>query len=873
MDDLSPYQLDPKALFKWFATSEQGLVYQEAKKRLQREGKNVLPRRAQKGIFSIFIHQFLDPFIYILLIAMVGCIALQIFQDALFIGAVLVINSLIGTIQEYGAERSVQALHARVKTMASVVRDGEEKTFDAEDLVWGDLVILRSGSKVPADIRLIGCKGLQINESLLTGESTPVAKNTETLEGKISIADQTNMAFAGTLVTRGRAQGIVTATGKNTEVGRISESLIKETSKSEPPLLVRMRAFSKRIAWGILGAVFLIAFVELFRGAPWETIFLLSISLSVSAIPEGLPVAITIALAHGMRKMADRHVIIRRLIAVESLGSCTVVAADKTGTLTMNEIRATCLVLPSGKEYKVKRGKIEPELRELVMTAVLCNEGTVRFENGRTIVEGDTVDVALLKMGRKYLDTVQEFRKMHGQIDVIHYEPEGQYAATLNDVNGKRRIFVKGAASRLLSMCHKMKIDGRLEEIDLQKIERQEQALAGRGYRVLALATGYECNELSDESLHGLVFLGLVGMIDPLRPEVKEAIRESQRAGITVCMVTGDHPETALAIACELDFAQDMDHVITGKQLQEAAERGEQHFDQLIRQARVFARVDPSQKVDIVKSLKRLGHFVAVTGDGVNDAPALASANVGIAMGDRGTDVARESAELVLTDDNYASIVGGIEEGRIAYANVRKVVFLLVSTGFAEVFLFAFALMFNLPLPLFATQLLWLNVITNGIQDVALALEPGEGEEMSLPPRPPQERIFNLLMIRRIILSSLYMSLVAFSAFRFFLSWGWSLETSRNSILLLMVLFENVQIFNCRSERKSAFALNPWRNPLLLVSVILAQFVHIGAMYVPWLGQVLSVAPVSFLHWLILLGVSATLLIVIEIDKRIFTRS
>lgn len=455
---------------------------------------------------------------------------------------------------------------------------------------------------------------------------------------------------------------------------------------------------------------------------------------------------------------------------------------------------------------------------------------------------------------------------------MIPFESEEQFAAFFYKEKLRTAVAVKGALERLLAMSDKMATVKGDVPIDVGLIEKQAHKMAEEGFRVLAVASGNvteTVNILDKQSLKHLTFLGLVGMIDPLRPEAKAAVEHCQKAGIRVAMVTGDHPITALAIARQLHLAEDMTQVITGRQLADAEEKGMDAFDTLTKRAGVFARVEPKQKLSLVQSLTRQGHFVAMTGDGANDAPALRVAHVGIAMGKRGTDVARESAQLILTDDNFASIVGGIEEGRVAYANVRKVIFLLVSTGAAEIILFALAVFTGLPLPLLPTQLLWLNLVTNGIQDVALAFEPAEGDELNKHPRKPQERIFNPLMIKRVLLTALVMSIVSFVHFRNLIQVGWSTEAARNSVLLLMVLFENVHVINCRSEVKSFLNQNPLRNRFLFFGTLTAQLLHIGAMYTPGLRDVLHIQPVTLEHWTGLLGMALLILVIVEMHKLI----
>ncbi|HXH10644.1 MAG TPA: HAD-IC family P-type ATPase [Alphaproteobacteria bacterium] len=884
----SPHTISAQDILEALQSSKHGLSRAEAAARLERFGRNTLPRPVPPGIVALFLRQFLSPLIYILLVAAVVSVLLQEWSDATFIFGVLVINAIIGTIQEYSAERSAEALRQLVTPHARVLREGDTFEIAAEAVVPGDIVLLESGSKVPADLRLISDQSLEIDESLLTGESQPVAKDANTtLPAEATLGDRINMAFAGTLATRGRGRGVVVATALNTELGRLAAALFEE-GEAKPPLIQRMEAFTFKLAIGVLVAAALIFAVELSRGTTLLDIFFLAVALAVSAIPEGLPVALTVVLSIAVRRMARRNVIIRRMVAAEALGSCTFIASDKTGTLTMNELTVRRLVFPGQEPWEVTgEGRI-PEgnvllppdmptpqaqtlLERLAYGVVLCNEGVLAHRDGTWVSEGDAVDVALLVMARKAGVTQAEALNAFPLLAYIPFESERQFAATLHERDGRSIAFVKGALERLLPMCTHMAMPQGDRPIQAVVMEQQAEALAAAGYRVLAVAAGpltlWPGESFSEEHLKGLTLLGLVGMIDPLRLEAKAAVMACRQAGIAVAMVTGDHPVTALAIARDLELAVHQDQVVTGPEIKKAELEGHEAIDALTARAQVFARVEPYQKLLIVQSLMRQGHFVAVTGDGANDAPALRAAHVGVAMGKMGTDVARESAELIITDDHFASIVAGVEEGRVAYRNVRKVIFLLVSTGAAEIVLFLLALLVGLPLPLLAVQLLWLNLVTNGIQDVALGFEPAEGDEMQRPPRPPQEPIFNRLMVERTVLSAVVIGGLAFGLYQFLLAKGVDLFEARNSVMLLMVLFENVHVFNSRSERRSVFQHHPWRNPFLFFGTLAAQLIHIGAMYTPVLGDMLHIQPVSLEHWLMLLSLALVMLVVMETHK------
>jgi Ca2+-transporting ATPase len=613
----------------------------------------------------------------------------------------------------------------------------------------------------------------------------------------------------------------------------------------------------------------------------------MSVGLAVSAIPEGLPVAVSVALAIGMRRMAKAHVIIRKMPAIEALGSCTMIATDKTGTLTMNELTVTDIFLPDATRLSCEGAEdldvfsfLEPRANvrgaqrpafALLRAATLPNEGRISNEGGERKRIGDTVDVALLTAAQRYGISREELHQCYPSVARIPYEPDLKYAASFHRVEDSIRVFVKGSPETLIDMADRMDVDGKLVPIERERLLRQKDILAGQGLRVLAFAEG----EITIDPDHGyghrhlakLVFLGLAGMQDPLRPEVPAAIRDCYRAGIEVAMVTGDDPRTASVIAGKAGLAFSPDQVVTGEDVRRATEQGDDALDRLTDRARIYARVEPAQKLAVVLSLARSGHFVAVTGDGVNDAPALKHAHVGVAMGRKGTEVAKECADIIVTDDNFASIVSGIREGRVAYGNIRKVIFMLVSTGAAEVALFLLAIPLGLPMPLLPVQLLWLNLVTNGIQDVALAAEKAEGDELSYPPRPPKEPVFDRVMIRRIWHSTVVMGGGGFTVFYLLLQQGYAVDQARNLLLLLFVLFENFQTFNSRSEHNSVFSQSLLANPLLVLGVICAQALHIAAMHVPGLSGILGLTPVSFAEWSILLLAASTLLIAMEFEK------
>ncbi len=837
-----------------------GLSSEEAGLRIQKYGLNLLPQGKPPSFLYAFVRQFFSPLIYILLSAAVVSAFLSDITDAIFIGAVLVINGIVGAVQEYSAGRAAAALKGLEQPHAIIIRDGLKQEIEAKYLVPDDVVLLEAGGRVPADIRLLERNNLQCDESLLTGESLPINKS---VEEKI---------FAGSVVTRGRGSGVVVATGSSSEIGKIAKHIAKK-SISEPPLMIRMRRFTHNIAIAVAGSIVFLFVIGFLREMPFQELFMMSVGLAVSAIPEGLPVAISVALAIGMRRMARSNVIIRNMPAVEALGSCTMIATDKTGTLTLNELTVTDIYLPDGKHLSCEINMdISAHAHRLLHAAALPNEGKIWQEEGVWETMGDTVDVALLTAANKGGLVQAELLENYPPIMRIPYESDLKYAASFHQGKNAVHVFVKGAPESIITMCDRMEISGEYFPINREQLLMQKDKITSEGLRVLAFAEGVIMEEASSKYGHhhlvNLVFLGMAGMQDPIRPEVPEAISACHAAGIEVVMITGDDPKTASVIAKQAGLMVQEEQIITGVDIKNAELKGENALDELTKNARIYARVEPIQKLSIVLSLARNGHFVAVTGDGVNDAPALKHAHVGVAMGKRGTDIAKESADIIITDDNFASIVAGICEGRVAYSNIRKVIFMLISTGAAEVVLFLLAMIAGTPMPLLAVQLLWLNLVTNGIQDVALACEKAEGDELNYPPRKPKEPIFNRAMIKRILYSILVMGGGGFFVFYWMLEKGYEESQARNMLLLLFVLFENFQTLNSRSEHQSVFRQSFFANKFLIISIVIAQLVHIGAMYVPSIANVLKIEPVSFIEWGWLLLVASSLLLVMELGKK-----
>ena len=843
-----------------------GLSSLEAASRLERYGANQLPEPNPPNLIVTFLRQFLSPFIYILMVAAIVSLLIGQLPSAIFIAAVLMLNALIGAAQEYSAQRSAAALRAMVKGLAHVVRDGTVVKIDVSEVVPGDLVLVSSGDRTPADLTLFESDDLSIDESMLTGESLAVVKDAsaETMTDA-PLAERANELFAGSIVTRGRGKGFVTATGLDTEIGSIARR-VSEKRDAEPPLMIRIRRFTYQVAGAILLAILLLALIMALKGgySPSEML-MMGIGLAVSTIPEGLPAALTVALAIGMQRMAKNNVIIRKLVAVEALGSCTFICSDKTGTLTVNELTIHKAVLPGGETFSTTGAGIAPgdvageqrdKLRDLIITGVLANESYLDYAGVDWSADGDIVDVAFLVFAKKYGLSLKQVREERQRLKLIPYESERAFSASLNGEASSAELYVKGSPEKILSGSSFMRTETGDVAIDKDQLQEQFEALARDGYRIIALAKR-PANQSSDiDTLEGLIFLGMVAMIDPVRPEAREAVKRCRDGGIGVAMVTGDHPATARAIGVDLGLCGPEDNVVTGADIKKAETAGHSALEQVILPTRIFARIEPTQKETIVKTFEDAGHFVAVTGDGVNDAPALRRANAGVAMGRSGTDVAKEAADLIITDDNFASIVAGIEQGRIVYNNIRKVIGLLTATGFSAILLFFLTVGFGLPMPLTAVQLLWLNLVANGLQDVALAFEPKEGDELEKPPRNPSEPIFERHVIEHVLVAGSIMGLLAFFVYSSALSSGMAHASAQNLTLLLMVLFGNAHALSSRSESRSFFSLSYFSNRFLAIATPAALLVHLMSMYVPGLNTLIGLEPVSISTFMVLLGVA-----------------
>lgn len=858
-----------KEILENYNTSIDGLSEKEVKKRLSKYGLNELPKEKNKPLYKIFFESLKDPIIYVLIMCTILSFVVGETLDGVAILFIIMVDAVVSTIQEFKANKNSEALKNLIKVKVKVIRDAKHCEIDSSLVVPGDIIILESGSKIPADCRIIESNNLTVDESILTGESIAVSKS-----DKSSINNITNCClYAGCSVLTGRAQAVVSSTGINTEVGKIAQK-VTSTEESKSPLTIRMEKFSKQITLIIVIIAVIIAIILFNKDYKPLEIFLAVVALSVSAMPEGLPLALTMALTIGSNKMSKRNVICKKLTAVESLGSCTVIASDKTGTLTVNEQTAKKIVLPNNEIYEIDgngyndvgsvKGKNIDNAKYIASLGYINNEAKLERVNNRWERIGDSIDVAFLALSYKLKANNNSMKK----IKEVPYESEKKYSAVFYDNGNGVHCTAKGSVEEILKFCSHSFVNGKKEKLNEEEILKQNDELASNGYRVIAICDGEIKGKETDETkIKNLNFVGLVGFIDPVRKEAISSIKECFGAGIKVLMITGDHSLTAFSIAKELGIVKNYEEVITGEELEFCID--EKEFDDCIKNKKVFARVTPLQKLKIVESLQRMGEFVAVTGDGVNDAPAIKAANIGVAMGS-GTDVAKETANMIIIDDNFASIVAGIEEGRNAYSNIRKISILLLSCGFAEVLFFVLAILFNLPMPLVAIQLLWLNLVTDGLQDMALSFERETDTIMKQKPRKTSESLFEKEMIKQILASGLFMGIIVFDVWFIMIKYlNFEVAHARGYVLALMVFMQNIHVLNCRSEEKSVFKNGFKENPFVLITIVLTIILQIIVMEVPILSMLLQTYSVPYLHMLILLILALPVLLIIEIYKYI----
>jgi cation-transporting ATPase F len=864
-----------------------GLSADEVRRRLATQGPNRIRSRPGTPAWKRFLLQFAQPLTYILLLA--ACVTgfLGVWVDSAVIALVVVVNAIVGFLQESKAEKAIEALGNLVMTEATVRRDGTQRRVPSEDLVPGDVVLLQSGDRVPADLRLSRVRSLQVDESALTGESVPVAKHADPLEEDVVLGDRKNTAYAGTLVASGVAEGLVWATGDATETGRIAR-LISGTTPLATPLTRKIEQFSNLLLKVILALTVLTFGVGLLHGEPLGEVFMASVALAVGAIPEGLPAAVTIVLAVGVKRMAARKAIIRKLPAVETLGSTTVVCSDKTGTLTENQMTVR-RVFAGGQSFEVtgsgysttgeilREGRVvdpsrSPALVECLRAGLLCNDSRLLVEGGRAVVQGDPTEASLAVAAAKGGLLRDALHRESPRVDMIPFESEHMFRATLHDSAGGRVIYKVGAVERLLDRCaDALAPDGTTMPLDRVQVRHAVEEMAREGLRVLAMArrathTGHD--RLEHEHVgQGLTFLGLQGMIDPPRPEAIRAVARCREAGIRVKMITGDHATTARAVAVQIGLVDPGSEVrtLTGRELERIPDAD---LPEVAERTPVFARVAPEQKLRLVRALQARGHIVAMTGDGVNDAPALRQADIGIAMGISGTDVAKGAADMILTDDNFATLVAAVEQGRGVFDNLRKFIVWTLPTNASEAAVLLIAIVLGLTLPMLPVHLLWINLCTAICLGLMLVFEPNEPDLMQRPPRDPSRPLLTRALLMRTGLVTFLIAAGSYWLFFFERNLpGNTIEAARTAVVDVIVVVETAYLFNCRSFRHGLLRIGCFSNPLAIWGAVSMIGIQVLFTHLPIMNRLFHSAPLTLWAWVRIAAVALGIFLIVEIEK------
>lgn len=844
-----------------------GLSSNEALRRLEKYGKNKLVNKKKKTLFKQFLSQLKDVMIYILIIAAIISAFLGEISDALIILLVIVINAVIGVVQESKAEKALDALKKLSTPKALVKRDGSLKEILSEDIVPGDIVIIDAGRYIPGDLRLIDTANLKIEESAFTGESVPSEKDASFLPDKeIPIGDQNNMAFMSTLATYGRGVGVVVGTGMNTEIGKIAK-MIEQEENDETPLQKKLSELGKILGFLAVGICILIFIISFFQGRDLLEMFLTSISLAVAAIPEGLPAIVAIVLALGVQRMVKKNAIIRKLPAVETLGSVSIICSDKTGTLTQNKMTVTTVYTNDSYIKESEFNLNENESKLLVDCMVLCNDASYSEKNQT----GDPTEIALLESSFKLNILKEKLEKDFKRIDEIPFDSDRKLMTTVNLVDEKKaRVFTKGALDSILSICNKISINGKLLDFTKEykaKVLENSNIMSDKALRVLAFAY----KDISKENIvldsleKDLVFIGMVGMIDPPRLEVKDSIKLCKSAGITPVMITGDHKNTAFAIANELGIAENISQAITGHEIDKFKE---EEFNEKIINYRVFARVSPEHKVKIVKAFKSHGNIVSMTGDGVNDAPSLKAADIGVAMGITGTDVSKGASDMILTDDNFSTIVSAVEEGRKIYLNIKKSIVFLLSCNLGEILTLFTAILLNWNSPLQPIHILWVNLITDSFPALALGVDKTKEDVMNNPPRNPKESIFVKSDKVQLIINGVLIGGITLFAFK--LGERLYADSLIHAQTMAFVVLSVSQLFlslSLRSNTKSAFSLGLFSNKYLVYSILLGIFLQVIIISISFIANIFKVTPLLLYDWIVVILVSLIPFAINEILK------
>ncbi len=863
------YDQSVPVVLRTLSTSlERGLSAEDGARRLKQYGPNSIEEAHHVSIAQIFLEQFTSPIVWILLAAMLLSALVQEWTDFGVITAIILLNAILGCMQEYRAEEAIEALQRMVSLKARVLRDGKIQEIDAVAVVPGDILVVETGEKIPADARLVEVVNLATQEAALTGESTPVQKDIETLRDHIAVADQQNMVFSGTIVTNGRAKAVVVGTGMQTEIGKIAK-LIKETEHEPTPLQKKLASLSRFLGVLVILIALVVFVAGIVHGLPAFEMFLASVALAVAAIPEGLPAIVTVALAIGVQRMAKRNAFIRKLPSVETLGACTVICADKTGTLTHNQMTVKCVyanqesipVSGAGYSSEGRFMKDPAQFSLLLKIGALNNNAQIEKQNNEWKVIGDPTEAALLVSARKAGIDIERLTKTVPRIKEIEFSSERKLMTTVHRAGNRLLVCIKGAPEILIKLCTKQLVHGkhvRFSRTDAEHVLAMNDAYANKALRVLGFAYKEIAPGSKEKLEHDLVFVGLQAMIDPPRQEVKGAIEKCRTAGIKVVMITGDHLATAKAIARELGIGG---KAITGSELDHITDLASQ-----VEEIGIYARVNPAHKTRIVEAFQQHKHIVAMTGDGVNDAPALKKADIGISMGITGTDVAREASAMVLADDNFASIVRAVEEGRVVFDNVKKFVEYLLSSNMGEVLVLFTGILLGWPLPATALMILWINLITDGAPALALGVDPPEPGLMRRAPRTFEESIVNRSRGIMIFLIGLIMMLGTLFVFDVY-DPDTQLAKAQTMAFTTLVLFQMFNVLNQRSEDQSLFKVGVFANKWLWGAILLSVGLQFAVIELPFLQQLFGTVHLTAQDWMISTGISASVLVFGEIVK------
>lgn len=855
--------------------NSRGLSSDEARKRLEVHGRNVLKSAKRHGWLKILLSQFTDLMIIILIASSIISFFMGENSEGIAILAIIILNGLLGFFQELRTEKALEALMSLAAPHARVVRDGAVRDIPAEEVVPGDLVVLEAGNRVPADSVLVECNKLYADESMLTGESVPVAKSGVDISGRaMNGISPANMLYMGSMITNGTGKAVVLSTGMETEMGRIAE-MMETAGVQETPLQKRLEKLGEYMVTGCLIICAIVALLGIMRGEPVIQMLLAGISLAVAAVPEGLPAVVTIALAIGVRRMVQKNALIRRLPAVETLGCATVICSDKTGTLTEN--RMTVVEAYAGKNpYELRResdGRLSAYcrgrevyvekttgLKLLLKIGMLCGNTRIRSDEDSVIdIEGDPTEVALMRAALDAgLDRESVF-SAYRRVREIPFDSDRKMMSVIcRSRSGELFLFAKGAPEVVMDRCSKIMIADRERDItdeDLKNLRDECSIMTSRALRVIAFAyrTVQPSQLWRDDLESGLVFIGLAGMTDPPRKEAVESVAKCRRAGIKTVMITGDHVKTATAVAKALDIYREGDLVVSGSEIDKMSDK---ELEEACRKATVFARVFPKHKLRIVRAFRNNGNIVAMTGDGVNDAPAVKDADIGIAMGKSGTDVTRQAASMILMDDNFSSIVAAVEEGRNIYSNIRKFIRYLLSCNVGEVLTMFFSMILGLPIPLLPAQVLAVNLATDGLPAIALGMEPGEPDIMERPPRRPDESIFAHGLARMILVRGFFIAVSTIASFMIVYTMGKNLAAARTAALVTLVMSQLIHVFECKSEHKSLFEIPLLSNKYLILAVLSSVLLLLGIIYLPFLSEVFGTRALALNEWLIAGGIS-----------------